>query len=281
MYTNSHFLSDDEVKIFYRCWLPDNPKAFVLLIHGAGEHSGSYSHIGQLCMEQQIALVSPDLRGFGQSEGARGHVNQFTDYLNDINKLVQLLFSKYGKVPLFLFGHSLGGLIAIRYGQMHPQEVKGVILSSPAVGLRYQIPYVAKKMIAFVSKISPQLAIRPMKWKNVARKIRKLKPYLPKEIDLKNDPFITSEYTPRWLTELLQNGMHAISEAPQFQCPVLCFYDQRDPIVHPNAVQRFINAISITDKKYISFAEGFHRPWNAHHMDLALERFIAWVIKRL
>ncbi|MEX2104963.1 MAG: alpha/beta fold hydrolase, partial [Bacilli bacterium] len=137
-YISGYYTGTNGVNLYYHGWVPAEPRALMVLIHGAGEHSGRYSHIGEECLLHQIAFIAPDLRGFGQSGGSRGHINRFHEYLDDLQILITLLQSQYPAVPLFLSGHSLGGLIVIRYGQAYPCKVNGVILSSPALGLRIQ-----------------------------------------------------------------------------------------------------------------------------------------------
>ncbi|WP_051302300.1 alpha/beta hydrolase [Salibacterium aidingense] len=281
MYIDGHFSGTDGVNLFYRGWVPQKPRALLILVHGAGEHSGRYSNIGEACMDHEIALVAPDLRGFGQSKGPRGHVNNFKDYLDDLDTIIELFHAQYEPVPLFLFGHSFGGLIVIRYGQIYPHKAEGFILSSPALGIRFHIPFLFKKMLDFISWMSPGLSIQPLKWTGMLRKVRQLKPYFPENPALVQDPFFTFEYTPRWLAELLHNGTHALSEASKFRFPTLCLYDQLDPIIHPGSVQRFLNSIIVQDKKHVMFTEGLHRPWHAHHKHQAMENVITWLNTRL
>ncbi|SFB22132.1 Lysophospholipase, alpha-beta hydrolase superfamily [Lentibacillus halodurans] len=279
---SSHFKASDGVRLFYRGWIPENPRALLILVHGAGEHSGRYANIGEACMEHQIALIAPDLRGFGQSEGARGHVNHFKDYIDDLKNLIELLHCQYQFIPLFLFGHSLGGLIVIRYGQIHSHKANGFVLSSPALGFRIRVPLLLEKLMELISRLSPNFSVQPSKWAGMLKKIRQLESYFPEPVlEMEDDPFYTFEYTPRWFTELLHNGIHALSDASRFSFPLLCFYDQEDPIVHPGSVQRFLDTVSVQDKKYILFAEGQHRPWNAPHCDQALNDVFTWLNTRL
>ncbi|WP_156288600.1 alpha/beta hydrolase [Oceanobacillus salinisoli] len=282
MDTIGHFKSIDHLTLFYRAWFPANPRAVIILIHGAGEHSGRYEYIGECCMDHNITLVAPDLRGFGQSEGHRGHINRFSDYLDDLKVLINTVSKRYPSIPVFLFGHSLGGLVAIRYGQTYPQQVKGFILSSPALGLRFPIPSAIKRTLNFISRINPELTIQPFKWAEILRKARHLKPYLPEPgSDIVKDPFHTTQYTPRWLTELIQNGIHATMEASKFQVPLLCLYDKEDPIIHPNSIKQFLDSVTIPEKDHVIFSEGHHHPWHAPHQQQALDSMITWLNTRI
>jgi len=283
MEISGHFWGVGGIKLFYRGWMPQTPRAMLLFIHGAGEHSGHYRNIGEACLDQRIAFVCPDMRGFGQSGGARGHVNNFTDYLEDLEALIQLFRAQYGSIPLFLFGHSFGGLIAIRYGQVFSHKAEGFILSSPALGLRFRIPYLFKKSLELISNVFPDVSIQPFKWARFLRINRQLEAIFPGESSMEtmNDPFYTMEYTPRWLAELLRNGIHALLEAPKFRFPLLCIYDKQDPIVHPGAIQQFLDSVVFPDKQFVAFAEGFHKPWHPPHCQQALDNLMSWLNARL
>ncbi|MFD2656976.1 alpha/beta hydrolase [Gracilibacillus thailandensis] len=281
MYSSNYIQSKDGINLFYQTWTPSHPKAVIIIVHGAGEHSGRYQPITAQCVNHEIAVVAPDLRGFGQSDGARGHINTFQEYIDDLHTLVEWVSAQFQHMPIFLFGHSLGGLIVIRYSQIYAYETNGVILSSPALALRFELPSFSKKILAVASSVLPNLSIRPNKWERIFRAITSLEPYLPKKKELKKDPLMTSQYTPRWLFELIQNGVDAIAEAALFQFPVLFVYDQKDPIIHPRFIQDFFHSVSIPDKHFVTFNDGFHHPLQAHYRDLALDNVMQWINKRL
>ncbi|GAE92004.1 lysophospholipase [Gracilibacillus boraciitolerans JCM 21714] len=281
MDTTNYYIAIDKVKLFYRSWIPERPKAIIILIHGAGEHSGRYTHISNYCMSQQMIVISPDLRGFGNSGGSRGHVHTFNEYLDDLHLLIQQVCSIYPDVPIFLFGHSLGGLIVIRYVQEYALQTNGIIVSSPAFKLRVQLPFMVKQILSAVSRFSPGLSVQPTKWKRLADKFQILEPYLPKERALQKDPLITAQYTARWLTELMRNGIQALSEAYRFSFPLFCVYDHKDPIVHPPSIQLFLDSIAIDDKNLLSFNDGFHHPWHAHYRDKAIDHLMVWLHQRI
>jgi lysophospholipase len=281
-YITGHYSGVQGVNLYYRGWIPADCRALIILIHGAGEHSGRYSHVGEECLRRQIALIAPDLRGFGQSEGARGHINRFQDYLDDLESLITLLQVRYPSLPLFLLGHSLGGLIVIRYGQQYPGKVNGAVLSSPALGLRIHVPYPLKKMAEFISWITPNLSVEPLKWNEMLRKLSWLRPILPdRNSEILHDPSFTIQYTPRWFTEFLLNGFAALSEAAKFQFPTLCLSGQQDPLIDPGLIQQFFDSITTRDKAYVKFADGRHRPLHEHYKDQAVNNIFQWLYTRL
>lgn len=164
MITDEYFSTSRKVKLYIRYWLPECPKAFMMFIHGAGEHSGQYSHLGMECLQRQIAFIAPDVRGFGNSVGPRGHIRRFQDYLDDLDQLVVHLHARNPELPVFLMGHSFGGLIAIRYAQQFCKKIHGIILTSPALDIAPGIPKLIRKMVGLVSFVTPALPLELVKW---------------------------------------------------------------------------------------------------------------------
>ncbi|MGP4041429.1 alpha/beta hydrolase [Gracilibacillus sp. D59] len=281
MHSSNFIQSKDGINLFYQTWIPPKPKAVIIIVHGAGEHSGRYQPISEQCVKQDIAVVAPDLRGFGQSEGVRGHVNSFRDYVDDLHQLIELVSKRFEHFPIFLFGHSLGGLIVIRYSQLYAYETKGVILSAPALALRFKIPMIGKKVLEISSRILPTLSINPMKWKPIISRMGQLAPYLPQEKSLRYDPHMTAEITPKWLVELLQNGITALTDATSFRYPVLCVYDQKDPIVQPVIIQDFLDKLDVLDKKWLSFNDGFHHLLHPDYHETTISDIVKWIDHRL
>ncbi|MCY9517909.1 alpha/beta fold hydrolase [Paenibacillus apiarius] len=113
-------LKERDLKLNFRFWSPINPRGLLICIHGAGENSGQYCEIGTESVKRQIAFAAPDLRGFEQSDGQRGHIHRFKTYLDDLHQLIDYFENQVPKIPIYLFGHSLGGLIIIRYVHIMP-----------------------------------------------------------------------------------------------------------------------------------------------------------------
>jgi alpha-beta hydrolase superfamily lysophospholipase len=274
-YMSGYYTGTQGANLYFQGWLPTEIRALMILLHGSGEHSGFYSHIGEECLRRHVGLIAPDLRGFGKSDGARGHVNRFQEYLDDLETLVRRLQKQYPNAPLFLLGHSLGGLIAIRYVQEYTHPVKGAILSSPVLGIRIRLPYPLKTVTQWISWLAPNLPVDPFKW-------NWLKPILLDDpSDTSFDPLFTTQYTPRWFSELLQNGEHALSQAVKCNVPLLCLCGQHDPLIDLGAVQRFFQSISSEDKVHVVFSEGRHRPLQEHCRNEALDNVFQWITARL
>ncbi|MEM9134654.1 MAG: lysophospholipase [Actinomycetota bacterium] len=131
-------------------------RSAVLLVHGIGEHSGRYDHVGRFLADRGHDVVAVDNRGHGQTGGRRGYVDRFAQFLDDVED--QLAERRKLGVPVVLFGHSLGGLISANYvvdGRPPPDLL---ILSSPAI--KANVPTWQSVMAPILSRIAPKVFIK-------------------------------------------------------------------------------------------------------------------------
>jgi lysophospholipase len=130
-----------------------------MMIHGYAEHYGRYTEVALAWARQGFGIVRLDLRGHGHSGGPRGHVDQFSDYLGDVGAVLQAVRERQALAePLFLFGHSLGGLIACHFALRKPTPFRGLLLSSPFLGLLMPLPMpVVRFTTGRIARVAPRL----------------------------------------------------------------------------------------------------------------------------
>ncbi len=135
-WVETSFRSWDGTRIFYRFFPSFGARHTVIMVHGFGEHSGRYERFPTQMKGLVAQFAVMDLRGMGRSEGARGTVNAFGDYLRDLSAFVDHLRAEQAIPKQFiLFGHSMGGLVALTWAIKNPQGVRMLILSAPFLGL--------------------------------------------------------------------------------------------------------------------------------------------------
>lgn len=270
-------------ELFFRSWIPSHPRSILVLIHGAGQHSGNFHRFGRYCRARRITAYALDLRGFGQSTGTRGHILTFHQYLEDLHQFIHLVQRTHPGHPIFLLGHSFGGTVVVRYAQEYPTRIHGIILSVPALQVRMPIPSVAYHALSYLSRTMPALSMdltrwhalfsgmgqRPSGWERVRR-------YKPP------DPWATHQFSVRWLTELLQNGQDALTRAASFRWPVLTFCGQSDSLIDPRAVQSFNDALAVSDKHHLVFHSMPH-DWilDAQPGDALYRYLVGWMVARI
>ncbi len=139
----------------------DNPECVAVIIHGIGEHAGRYQRVSECFNKKGIAVLSMDLRGHGKSEGKRGHCAPRNEVLKDIDALMDYALSEYPNIPIILYGHSMGGNIALDYrfrGGLNHIPSK-YIISAPWIKLVRPVSDSLLKVVKLLSRIMPEKAI--------------------------------------------------------------------------------------------------------------------------
>ena len=151
----------DGVKLYVCEWQSEKKtRAVIVLVHGLGEHINRYLHVAEFLTLNQFSIIGFDQRGHGKSDGVRGHSPSFEASMNDISHFLDEANSKYPGIPVFLYGHSLGGVEVLNYILKRKPRIKGAIVTSPGLGTASSVP-AAKKMLAKVmDKIYPTLQVQ-------------------------------------------------------------------------------------------------------------------------
>jgi acylglycerol lipase len=125
-----HFLAEDNLRLHYQCWRPEaGAKAAVVAVHGFTEHGGRYAQIAERLQRRGYAVYAMDLRGHGHSEGPRCYIRTFDQHLDDFGRMLDRVRQCETGKPIFLFGHSMGGLIITLYAIRRQPEVRGMVVS--------------------------------------------------------------------------------------------------------------------------------------------------------
>jgi len=115
-----------------RFWKPETPPlAALCMVHGLGEHSGKYDEWARSFCRKGIIVYALDYRGHGESEGKRGHANNISELLDDIDAMIKRCKQNWDNLPVFLYGHSMGGTLALAMIESRRQSFQGAIVTSP------------------------------------------------------------------------------------------------------------------------------------------------------
>lgn len=155
--TTGTFTTRDNLDLFTRMWTPEgDPSRGMLIVHGMGEHSGRYEHVARFFVDRGYAVSSFDLRGHGQSDGAKVHVKSFNEYLDDLQGVIESGLVRMD-LPWVLYGHSLGGFISAYYlGEDRPHP-DAAVLSAPPVAP--EVPGTHKVAVQILGRIAPMVAL--------------------------------------------------------------------------------------------------------------------------
>jgi alpha-beta hydrolase superfamily lysophospholipase len=264
--------ASDGLPLYFQGWEPEGqPKAIACLVHGLGEHSGRYAHVGAALTEAGYALLGFDLRGHGRSGGKRGHTPSFETLMDDIGRLLGEAGARYAGQPRFLYGHSLGGGLALNYVLRRRPQIKGVIATSPWLRLSYT-PSAAKVRAArIMNRLSPGFTQSSgLNAKDLSHDPEVVRAY-------EGDPLVHDRISARLAMAMLDAGEWAIAHAAEFPpIPLLLVHGTGDRITSAQATQAF--AAKVPGECTLKLWEGlYHETHNEPEKREVLGYTIRWM----
>lgn len=262
------------LKIATRSWRPEGKvRGVMVLVHGFNAHSGYMVWPGEQFAANGLASYALDLRGRGKSEGERFYVENFSDYLGDVDKLVGIARSENPGLPVFVLGHSAGGVIATSYVFEHQDEIAGLISESFAydVGL----PGIASLLLKGISHITPHLHVFTLKNEIFSRD--------PEVVAaMNNDPLIANESQPaETAAELLKAADRLTENFTKFTVPVLIIHGTDDKATRPAGSQYFYDHAASTDKTLKLYEGHYHDLLNDIDKEIVMADIQNWIDARI
>ena len=266
--------SQDGLNIFFRRYKADPEKAVMIIAHGLGEHSGRYVNLFERLVPKGITIYAPDFRGHGKSDGNRGHVLSFGEYLEDLHPIVETaLKEKKPGMKCFLLGHSMGGLIAINYAIRRQETIDGLIISSPSLGVAVKVPAIKAVLGKIMSSIWPELSLsNELDASKISHDDKVVAAY-------KNDPLVHNRVSARWFTEFLSAMENANKGIHNIKVPVLMQIAGDDHLVNAGASKSFFERLSVKDKTIHVYDGLYHEGYNERENDrkVVIGDLEAWI----
>jgi alpha-beta hydrolase superfamily lysophospholipase len=239
----------------------------VVLAHGFGEHTGRYlDSIMPTLVETGFAVVAYDNFGHGKSGGKRGHCPNYEALLELLEVIIIKAKSKFNNLPLFLYGHSMGGNLVLNYALRKNTEVTGIIASSPYLRLGFQPPkwkmVLGKALLNLWPSITMPAGLDP---RGISRK--------PDEVErYKTDPMVHDKVSPMYSFPIIDAGEWAIANAADLNVDTLLLHGTGDPIIDYRGTEEFYrNSSGRTTLKL--FDGGYHE---LHH-DLCQQEVLNYI----
>lgn len=235
--------SNSGCRIYTQNWQPsDEPKAVLILVHGLAEHSNRYVGIANYFTEQGYAVYALDHEGHGHSQGLRGYINSFDDFLTTLDQYLNNIANQHPGKKLFLVGHSMGGVISSAYLLEHQQKLAGCILSGAALATGDVISPVQKVVLNTLSKVLPKLPVLQLEANDVCHDPAVVEAY-------KNDPHVfTGKIRVRLITEILRTADRVLKYAANISLPMLILHGGDDKMASPSGSEKLYAGISSSDK---------------------------------
>jgi acylglycerol lipase len=264
------------VNIYYQCWLPEGePKAALLIAHGLAEHSGRYMNVVNHFVPLGYAVYGVDLIGHGKSDGTRVYVERFEDYTDTLKTYFDMVCDRQPEKPIFLVGHSMGGLIGPIYLIEHQAELSGAVISAPLV----KVPDNVSLPVVFVGKVLstlvPKFGLMRVEADGVSQDSEVVQAYI-------HDPLVyRGKTTARLSTELLEAMQRVTAEAAKITLPILILQGSADKLVAPDGARMLYASVSSTDKTLHIYDGFYHEVFNEPGRDRVLGDMETWLETRL
>jgi alpha-beta hydrolase superfamily lysophospholipase len=274
-YIEETVTASDGLRLFQRRREAAKPKAEILITHGFGEHSGRYDALTEHLISRGFSTGVYDHRGHGLSDGLPGHVESFAEYDEDLAKVIGLARARAGSLPVFLIGHSMGGLIALRYAARRGEQLAGVVVSAPLIAVAVSVP-AYKTMIARVgARISPRLRLdNEINPSHLSRDPEVGRAYAA-------DPLVNRKVSTKWFAEAMR-AMQEVSEwAPQIKTPLLVMHGTEDRLASVDATERLFERAGSPDKELIIYPGYYHELFNEPEKREVYERVSNWLENRI
>ena len=264
------------VTLFSRSW--QNPgrekRAILVILHGLKDHSGRYSELAAAAVQSGFSVHAFDLRGHGRSGGKRAYVNKFSDLVDDLNIFVKQLKSQNPGVPIFAFGHSMGGTTITLACVNHVIDFQGVILSAPALVPVEGISTLLIKITGILGKITPNLPLMNLPNRQFSRD-----PIIVKAMAA--DPYIYNKKGPVRTAAQLLDGMAQIQRnIEKFSAPVLVLHGTADQLTNPAGSKKLAERCQSADKTLKLYPGLVHDLVHEPEHAQVLADIVAWLEKR-
>jgi len=262
------------LKIFFRSWRPSaKARGVVVIVHGLNAHSGRYVWTAEQLLSKGLAVYALDLRGRGKSDGERYYVDKFVDFTTDITTFVKLAKGREPGLPVYLLGHSAGGVMSCLYTLDHPTELAGLICESFA--FQVPAPDFALAVLKGLSHLAPHAHVLKLNNEDFSRD-----PQVVKAMNA--DPLTAHEVQPtKLVAELVRSDERLKKEIPQIKLPLLILHGTADKATKASGSQFFFDKAGSSDKTLKLYEGYYHDLLNDVGKERVMGDILGWIEKRL
>ena len=261
-----------DTSIYFQSWLPESEsKAVLLIVHGLAEHSGRYMNIVNHFVPMGYAVYGIDHLGHGKSEGTRVYVKRFEDYTNTLEAYFDMIRCWQPDKPIFLVGHSMGGLISAVYLLDHQSELTGAVLSGAAVKVPNNITPAILVVGKMLSALVPRFGLLGLEVDGICRDPAVVQAYV-------SDPLVhKGKTTARLAAEMLKAMQRVSAEANKITLSIIVLQGSADKLVDPAGAQMLYDTVSSADKEIRIYNGFYHEVFNEPEHDKVLRDVEIWL----
>jgi alpha-beta hydrolase superfamily lysophospholipase len=278
-YASGEVTTSDALELYWQSWRPQTPVGVIVLVHGLADHSSRFKETAGYFAARGWAVFAVDFRGHGLSSDGhkpgRVHVNHFDDYTMDVEAIMALATSLYPDKPCVIMGHSMGGLVSLRYALDHPGELAGAVISSPMLAPHpdSRIPKLLELLVRVLSVLTPRLLFpTELDASAVSRDPAVVKAY-------SDDPLVSGKISARWYTAANLAMTEMRGRAAEISIPLLLMQSGADKLVDSEATRRWAKGVPAKNLEFIVWDDLYHEMFNEAEKGLVRERVSNWLRK--
>lgn len=263
-------------KVYYQGWLPEGDvKGVLLVVHGLGEHSGRYMNVVNHFVPLGYAVYALDHIGHGKSEGEREYVKRFEDFTETLMIYYKMVAGWQPGKPVFLLGHSMGGLIATHYLLDHQDDFKGAVISAPAIKVGESVSALTITMGKVLSTFAPKMGLLALDAGAISRDPDVVTAYV-------NDPLVFHGKTPaRLAAEMLKAMLRVTEEVGTITLPFIVVQGGEDKLVDPGGARMLYEKATSSDKTLKVYEGLYHEVFNEPEKVRVLGDVEVWLEERV
>ena len=267
-----YFSNDKGQSIYYQFWLPEGSvKGSAVIIHGLHEHCGRYQHLAEYLTGQGYAVYGLDFPGHGKSAGPRSYVDSYHDFINPLETYLDMIQDWQPGLPIYLMGHSMGGLLSAAYLTNRPPQVSGAILSGSLVKVPDYVSDFTLQVGKFLSAILPKLRLIAIEKEAISRDPAVVQAYI-------DDPLVfTGKTTARISNELNYAIALVEKKGANINVPLLILHGGADRLCEPSWSQYLYDLVSSSDKKLTIYDGLYHEIYNEPEAKKVFADLIDWL----
>jgi len=268
----THFITEDGTPLHHRCWLPvGEPKAVLVLIHGLSEHTGRYEALGQQLSRAGYAVRGLDLRGHGLSGGDRIFIPSFAVYHDDVAAFLGRVRREHPGKPLFLFGHSMGGLVVALLATQRDLDLCGLILSAAAVRVSDGVAPTLRLFARLAGILAPRLRIVTLRSAKLSRDPRVA-------ADFERDRLVYHGRMPnRTGAEILRASRRVQRRLESIRLPLLVLHGTGDEVTDPQGSRQLVERAASADKTLKLYDGLWHDLFHEPEKEQVTRDLIDWL----
>lgn len=277
-YKSSSITSSKGLKLYVHHWPAVIPKATMIIVHGYAEHGYRYDEFAKFLNEHQIEVYAYDQMGYGQSEGLKAYVDRFGDYINDLDKVIRHVKGSQmqSTMPIFLFGHSMGGLVVAKYAiEEENSHIAGVITSAAALKLDEDLSPILQALAPILGAIFPKLKTEKLDKTYLTRSEENYKAYM-------NDPLNYLDGTrARTGAEMIKTIKHLSHKFSEMKIPLLALHGTGEKLTDYRGTKALYDEAISTDKTLKLYEGLYHELIHEPEKEMVMNDIIQWIEERV